>query len=256
VLCAVSVAMGLCLPLATSGAEARELRPRIRRGPAAKVAADFSPDRLGGSSTIKIGMEIKPSPSEPATPVSKIVLRFPQSLGFATSGLGLASCVPSVLLKLGPEACPANSKMGSGKATVVVPFGPALVREKVTLQLYAAPSSDGYVHLVVYAHGKEPVIAAIVLSGVLLPGRIEIRVPAIVSIPGAPNVSLVSLQASIGGALTYFERVHGKTHSYHPRGIGLPDVCPSGGWKLGASFAFTDGRRSSAKTVVPCPGER
>ena len=218
------------------------------------MAAKFSPDRLGAASTIEIGMQITPFSGEAITPISRIDVRFPQGLGFATSGLGLASCAPSKLERTGPEACPPNSKMGAGKAVVEVPFGPVVVREKVTLGLYAAPSSDGYVHLAILAHGKAPIVASIVLTGVLLPGRIQITVPAVVSIPAAPNVSLVSLQASLGGALTYYEHRHGQTVPYHPRGIGLPDVCPRGGWKLGASFAFANGRRSSARTSVPCPG--
>ncbi|HEY2718384.1 MAG TPA: hypothetical protein VGI52_02045, partial [Solirubrobacteraceae bacterium] len=80
--------------------------------------------------------------------------------------------------------------------------------------------------------------------------------PPIVGVRGGPDVSLVSLRASIGGALTYYERVRGKLVAYRPRGIGLPDSCPRGGWRLTASFAFIDGTSSSARTAVPCPAGR
>ena len=95
-----------------------------------------------------------------------------------------------------------------------------------------------------------------VIAGLLLPGRLEIDVPPIPSLPGAPDVSVLSLTATLGGNLTYYERVHGRTLAYRPRGISLPLSCPSGGWALSASIAFTDGSTSAARTVVACPRAR
>jgi hypothetical protein len=186
-------------------------------------------------------------------PLTEVQVSYPANLGLVTSGLGLKTCEPSALEKLGAEACPPNSKMGQGDALVEVPFGPRILRERLTLGIYASPSNDGYLHLAILAYGSEPVIARIVLAAVLLPGRMNITVPAVVTLPGAPYATLVHMQATIGGALTYYERVHGHTVAYRPRGIGLPDACPSGGWRLGASLAFIDGRRSRAGTVIPCP---
>ena len=178
---------------------------------------------------------------------------YPSDLGLATSGLGLEACDPNALEANGPEACPPDSKMGAGSALVEVPFGPEIVQETVTLGLYAAPSSDGYIHLAILAHGAEPVIASVVLGGVLHPGQLQITVPPIASLPGAPDVALVSMHASLGGALTYYERVGRRLVAYHPRGIGLPASCPRGGWRLSAGFSFTDGQVSRASTAVPRP---
>lgn len=186
-------------------------------------------------------------------PVSQIEVGYPESLGLATSGLGLAACEPAAIEALGGEACPSNSKMGQGSALVEVPFGPETVGETVAVAFYAAPSTDGRLHLVIWVHGQHPVLASLVMSGVLLPGHLQITVPPIVGVAGGPDVSLVSMRASIGGALTYYERVHGTQVAYRPRGIGLPDSCPRGGWRLAARFAFIDGTRSGAATVVPCP---
>lgn len=143
--------------------------------------------------------------------------------------------------------------MGQGTAVVEVPFGPEVVPESVALGFFAAPSTDGRLHLAIVVHGKKPVLATLVMRGVLLPGRLQITVPAIVGVAGGPDVSLVRMSASIGGALTYFEQIGGKTIPYRPRGIGLPDRCPRGGWRMAAHFAFIDGAESSATTVVPCP---
>ena len=198
-------------------------------------------------------MNIDPPEASAPIPISAVAVSYPSDLGLATSGLGLAACNPAALELQGAEACPPDSKMGVGSAVVEVPFGPAIVKENVTLGIYAAPSADGYVHLAILAHGSAPVVASIVFAGVLYPGELQMSVPPIASLPGAPYAALVKLHASLGGALTYYERVRGRTVAYRPRGIGLPDSCPRGGWKLAAAFTFTDGQSSRASTVIPCP---
>jgi hypothetical protein len=222
-------------------------------GPPVALTAAFSPKRLGAATAISFAIAIEPSAQAVPAPLAEMQVSYPANLGLVTSGLGLSTCEPLILEKQGVQACPPNSKMGQGNALVEVPFGPRILREHVALSIYASPSNDGYLHLAILADGSEPVIARIVLAAVLLPGRMNISVPAVVTLPGAPYATLVQMQATIGGALTYYERVHGRTVAYRPKGIGLPDACPSGGWKLGASLGFIDGQRSRARTVIPCP---
>jgi hypothetical protein len=66
-------------------------------------------------------------------------------------------------------------------------------------------------------------------------------------------VSLAQLRMTLGGNLTYYETVKGRSVPYHPAGIGLPQTCPRGGFSFAATFAFLDGSNSRAKTAVPCP---
>ena len=192
----------------------------------------------------------------PPPPLTQIDFSYPDNLGFATSGLGLAECDPVQLQNLGSQACPPNSKMGGGSATVEVPFGTDLVKERVSLSLFAGPSPDGFVHLLILASGKEPVEARILITAVLLPGRLQVTVPPIVGLPGAPNVSISQIRASLGGPLTYYEHRHGHTVAYRPKGIGLPGTCPHGGWRVGTRLAFGDGQHSQAQTVISCPRPR
>lgn len=227
-----------------------------RPSPRARLTAAFVPKRLGGPTTVSFAITIDPLPQGVPVPVSRIEVGYPEDLGLTTSGLGLAACEPAALEALGEAACPANSKMGQGSALVEVPFGPEEVSEAVALAFYAAPSTDGRLHLVIWVHGQKPVLASLVIGGVLLAGRLQITVPPIVGIAGGPDVSLISMRASIGGALTYYERVHGKQVAYRPRGIGLPDTCPRGGWRVAARFTFIDGTGSTAKTTVSCPPRR
>lgn len=220
------------------------------------LSAAFEPKRLGAPTTVAFSVHIDPPAQSGPLPVSSIAVSYPASLGLATSGLGLDSCDPAALELQGSETCPANSKLGEGSAVVQVPFGPSIVSETVELGIYAVPSSDGYLHLGILAHGQDPVIANVVLAGVLSAGRLAISVPPIASLPGAPYVALVRMQASLGGNLTYYERRGGRRVAYRPRGIGLPDSCPKGGWLVGASFQFTNGQSSAAKTAISCPARK
>ena len=114
--------------------------------------------------------------------------------------------------------------MGAGSATVELAYGPDLVPEQVTLALFAGPSTDGYLHLLMYARGESPVQAGLVLTAVLARGQIAITVPPIPSLPEAPYVSVSEMHITLGGNLTYYETVRGRRIPYHPAGIGLPDT--------------------------------
>jgi hypothetical protein len=225
-------------------------------GPYASLAASFAPKRLGEPTTVTFALNIDPPPQAVPPPLSQIDFSYPGNLGFATSGLGLAACDPGKLQAQGGQACPANSQMGSGSATVEVTFGAEVVDEHVALELFAAPSPDGYVHLAILARGKEPIEARIVITAVLLAGHLQISVPVVPGLPGAPDVAIKQIRASLGGPLTYYEQAHGHLVAYRPKGIGLPGSCPRGGWRLGAKLAFQNGQHSQAAAVVTCPRPR
>jgi len=222
----------------------------------ALLHATFSPERLGSPTTVGFALSIDPPPAGPLPPVSSVQVRYPANLGLLTSGLGLETCQPTTLETQGPKACPPDALMGAGSAVVEVAFGPEIVTENVALEIYAAPSDDGYIHLAILAHGGEPVLANLVLPGVIEPGQLDITVPAIDSLPGAPSAALVTMHAQLGGQLTYYEQRHGRTIAYHPRGIGLPDSCPRGGFRLAVTVNFTDRQSTRAGARVPCPTSR
>jgi hypothetical protein len=219
------------------------------------MSAALTPERLGAPTTISAGFRI--SWSGPRPPVlTGVALAYPDNLGFATSGLGVAACDPGLLGEDGPAVCPANSRMGSGSALVEIPLGGFLHREAIQLTLVAGPSPSGVLQLLVGAVGSFPVSAVEVLSGELLPGALRITVPPIPTLPEGPYVSLVEMHLVLGGALTYYEREHGRNVPYHPPGIGLPRSCPRGGFGFAATFSFSDGQHARARTAVACPRRR
>src|SRR6202042_387449 len=99
----------------------------ISTGPSTALVASFSPKRLGTATTIGVAIKIDPPRQSAPAPVTQVQVAFPSDLGLATSGLGLAECDPVALEREGESACPANSRLGSGAATVGVAFGPTLV---------------------------------------------------------------------------------------------------------------------------------
>jgi hypothetical protein len=216
------------------------------------MSAAFAPERLGAPTTVSFGFQLQHG-GKTVAPLSGIELAYPRNLGLATSGLGVSACSPAQLETLGPAGCPANSHMGYGTAVVGISFGSAVVKEPIQLALLAGPSPDGYLHLLVYATGKFPVEAYVILTAELLPGHLRVTVPPIPSLPAAPYVSLTEMHLTLGGHLTYYETVKGRTVAYHPAGVGLPRTCPRGGFRFAATFILLDGDRANSHAAVACP---
>jgi len=243
------------IALVAAPAKGRTAR-RAENTPRLLLGATFTPKRLGAPTAIGFWMRVDPPSGDDPPPVTAVNVSYPPNLGIAVSGLGLETCQPATLEQQGARSCPPDALMGHGSAVVQVNFGPEIVTETVSLTIYAAPSNNGYIHLAILADGKEPVLASLVLPGVLYPGRLQITVPPIESVPGAPNAALVSMHATLGGQLTYYENSHGRTLAYHPRGIELPDSCPRDGFRFSVRVSFADAPSGTARARIPCPGAR
>jgi hypothetical protein len=220
-----------------------------------RMSARFAPERLGAPTSMSIGFQIA-TPNGLPSPLTGVRLSYPADLGLATSGLGVATCAPERLESTGPTGCPANSVMGSGVAQARFRVGPEVFAEDASLGVVAGPSSDGSLRMLVSATGISPVGARIVMSSVLDPGVIALSVPLVPSLPEGEDVSVVAVNATLGGNLTYLERRGGRTVRYRPRGISLPPRCPRGGFAFAGIFTFLDGTQTTAHTRVPCPPRR
>ncbi len=190
-------------------------------------------------------------------------MRYPQNLGFALSGLGLAVCSASKLEAAGTSGCPANSIMGRGRAVAELRLGPQLVTESASISIARAPDREGHISLLLYAVGPTPVNTQVLSPAQLLPstppfgGRLNMQLPVIPSVPGAPPIAIASMHVTLGPqGLTYYEQVAGGTLAYTPRGILMPTSCPRGGFHFAATFSFLDGSSTQTGDVVPCPKAR
>jgi hypothetical protein len=218
-----------------------------------RITAGFTPERLGRPTAVSLGFQITATGEEVPSPLTGLDFHFPTNLGLATSELGLATCPIAPLQEHGPATCPPDSVMGKGTAKVEVPVGGTIRTELATIALVAGPSQHGYINVLVTATGLYPVIARIIMPSLLQPGDLNFTVPLVESLPGSPYVSVVAVDITLGGHLTYYERIHGKTTPFHPTGVVLPRRCPRGGFPFSADFSFLDGSHPQARTTVPCP---
>jgi hypothetical protein len=245
-LLALTIAV-VCLP---AGARAAET---------ASMKAAFSPYRLGRSTTLKLDMQLGVAGASDAlpAPVTRFDMRLPANLELIGSSLGLSICRPATLLAEGADGCPADARLGFGSAQIQVPLGPETVSESATIEAEMGPPVGEEIGVLLYAEAGAPVEAQLLFPGVLLGGAsqsLSAAVPLIPSLPGAADISMVSMNLSLGPeGLTYFKTVHGRTVGYRPEGIALPAKCPRGGFRFSADIAFADGTTASASSTVPCP---
>jgi hypothetical protein len=226
----------------------------------ASLQASFSPDRLGAPTTIAFGFHLTTVEGLAPPPLIGMDLRMPAGMNYTTTTLGLAICQPAALLAGGLAGCPPNSRLGFGSAVVEVPFGAGAGHEIPEIQALSGPSPNGNLLVLFYANGQEPVYAQLEFSGEVLPdvgaygSQLATTVPLVTSVAGGPDVSVVSVQTTIGPShLTYYKHVHGRLVPFRPRGVSVPERCPRGGFPFAAEFSFQDGSRTSAHTTVPCP---
>jgi hypothetical protein len=243
-----------------SSSEAVAAQAQTREAHTVRLTAAFSPERLGAGTTIRFGLQVATPAGRAPSAVTDIELLLPPGLGIVTSDLGLETCVPSKLEHEGLAGCPPDSLMGRGSAAAEVPFGSAFVTERAPITLFSGPLQDGHPQLLFFADGEYPVLANIIFGALVLPaqapfgGLLNATLPLLPSVPEGPDVALVRLQTTIGAkGITYYERVNGKTISFHPRGILLPRSCPRGGFPFAAHLTFQDATHASAGAVVPCP---
>jgi hypothetical protein len=227
------------------------------------LGASFIPYRLGAPTTIDINLQVQAPAGQIPSALTEVEVRYPENLGFALSGLGLAVCSPAAVETAGTSGCPADSIMGRGSASAELRFGPQFVAENASISIARAPDQEGHIALLLYASGPSPVNTQILSPAQLLPagppfgGRLNMQLPIIPSVPGAADVAIVALRVTLGPlGLTYYEQTEGSTLAYTPKGILLPTSCPRGGFPFAASFSFLDGSHPSARATVPCPDPR
>jgi hypothetical protein len=248
-----------CLVAAADAAPSQ--RPRMAAStPTASLNASFEPERLGGRTTLRFGFQIAGPGGAVPPALTAVSLSYPESLGIAFSRLGLVTCTTAQLEASGVSGCPEDSIMGFGSATAEISLGADLVGEPVPLTILRAPDEEGHLSLLFDAVGTTPLNTSAIFPGALLPapapfgGQVSIDVPLIPSLPGAPDVAIVRLRATLGpSGVIYFKPLEGRTIVYQPPGILLPDSCPKGGFPFAAEFSFVDGSHASARTVEACP---
>jgi hypothetical protein len=221
----------------------------------------FSPVALGAPTAVTFGFRVEgPAAAATAPPLGSFSVSLPAGMGFAASGLGLATCSPRRLLSAGAAACPHESLIGEGRARVVAPFGARGVTERAHVLIFIGQPVEEQTTVLVYFDGRQPVLAPLVLLSQVTSSAsgsrsvLRTTVPAIATVPEGADVALTELQATLGPpGLRYVKREGGRRVRYRPAGLSVPGHCPVGGFRFDAAFQFTDGSSATSSSTVPCP---
>ena len=243
----------LCCALALLTAAAAEAGETVRIS-----AAGFSPDRLGVPTNVfgsaAIGSTNLPVPS----PITHVNVYGPA--GVTLNLLGTGTCTVTALENVGPSACPADSKAGSGGGEGVYEIAKEVIHERYTLEFFLANNRPGHVVMLIYLDGATPVSIQLVFTATVIQEPkpyglgFSLNVPLIKVLPEASDASAISSFLTLGAHnVAYYKRIHGKRKLFHVRGIITPRSCPRGGWPVASQFSFEDGSTVTAKRKIPCP---
>lgn len=223
-----------------------------------KIKVGFSPNVLGGSSSILFGFRVSTPNGEVPSPTTSINLRLPKGAGMGN--LGLATCTSRALELWGHIGCPSNALMGLGTAWAEAQFGQDRLVEEVHIWTFMGPPINNHTGLVFDVEGYTPVFDTAIFSGQLLSSNgafganLDTVIPLQTTVPGGPYASVFRMESSFGPKnVTYYKYEHGKRIGYEPEGMTIPNVCPRGGFPFVAVFAFQDGTTATAKSAAPCP---
>jgi hypothetical protein len=175
--------------------------------------------------------------------LTNMSFKFPHA---KVNGSQFPTCTLDKLKAKGPSGCPAGSMIGSGRA-VVDAIG---LKIGATIKAFNGPGTDSKRQELVYAKADPGIDVTLYFAGTLkkISGQygyqLDIPVPAINTIPGAPDASIDSFNVAVGGRT----KKHGRKISY----IDAPTVCPSAGLPFFGSFQFRDGTTSSASATISC----
>ncbi len=172
---------------------------------------------------------------------------------------GFPTCSESIVQQFGPVKCPKGSQAGPvGTALGFVTFGGERVEESTEIYSFYKPGGG----FVFFTDGHSPVSLEILSQGRyknLVGGggygpELEIKIPEVASVPGAPYASVSRVKVKAGSAY----KSHGKP-VYYGR---VPKTCPKGGFPIKTEVIFAEnGEESKPVTVTatynaPCPPKK
>jgi hypothetical protein len=183
-----------------------------------------------------------PDGSQPS-PVRSMHFKFPPGKANWTK---FPACDPQKLeTAKAPDGCPAGSRIGKGTSVV---WARPIVADPipVTIDVFNGPAAGSGRTLLFLARSTGAISTQMVLRGVLrrTTGRfgfdLDVTVPQIPTIPGAPDASVVSLNTLVQA------RRHGVSYLEAPR------TCPTAGFPVAGTFDFADGSSTSTSARIPC----
>lgn len=229
--------------------------------PQVNMHVAFRPDKPGIPTTVAVGFQIRTLQGTLPPPITKLDISLPAGMGLGTTNLGEATCSIAILENQGPEGCPPNSFMGTGRGLVEAQIGREILKEPVALTILMTEAQEEHTTLLLQGVGWSPVAAEAIFTSKLTESAygygasLVTEIPLVRALPGGPYMALASMLTTLGPQhLTYYRRKGGILVPYKPRGIVIPSVCPRGGYRFEATFTFLGLPPQTATSAVPCGG--
>jgi hypothetical protein len=214
----------------------------------ATIAASFHPDRLGAMGALTVRIDVAGGALGGSVPLRRLVLRLPAGLGIEIPHL--RSCESYRLQLLGARGCPAQSRLGVGRALVQALLGSQLLGESLSLWVFLGPLRNLQPTFEMLAQGYTPFDERMVLSGTVLPDDppygedLVLSVPAIGTLPLEPDAQVASMSLTIGSP---------RRSARESNATIEPTRCPPGGFPFAAELSYADGQAQDVSTATPCP---
>ncbi len=231
-----------------------------RAAETAKLGIGFSPYRLGVNSAFTFSIQVGSTTGAAPAAATSFALRLPAGMGLSSDQLGLSVCRRELLQTGGTGGCPHEAVMGSGSAVLVNVAGSEQLEIPAAVTVFMAPAQHEQTQLFFYAEGQSDVIAELIFQGYStglanpFGTLIAATIPPTVGVPDTPPAALTNMTVTLAPrGLMYVKRVHGRTVSYHPKGLAVPTVCPAGGFPFAVKLGFVDGTSTEANTKLACP---
>jgi hypothetical protein len=222
--------------------------PGALAGPVAGLHVSLSPERLGASAAVTVAVSIADAEAKGgvAPPLRTLAVRLPPGLSVHLPASGPV-CKPAALARHGADGCPVSTRVGAGRATLVVHAGSQTIHEAATLTAFRGPSADGRLTLTILGEGRTPLAQRSISRGVLgadsppYGSRLTITVPPIPTLALEPDASFASMTLTVG------------SHDGLDGSVLVPSHCAAGGFRFAANLAFVGGGAAGAETSLPCP---
>jgi hypothetical protein len=190
------------------------------------------------------------------SPPPIIGINFYTPKGTVLHPTGFPTCTEETVRQFGPVKCPKSSQAGPiGEALGYVTLGGERVEETTEIFSFYKPGGG----FIFFTDGHTPVSLEILspghyknfVGGGGFGPELEVKVPEVASVPGAPFASVKLIKGKAGSAY----KKHGKT-TYYGR---VPKKCPKGGFPIKTEVIFAEnGEESKPESVTaeykaPCP---
>lgn len=206
------------------------------------VGAELVRQQPGGKPWIVnlvLGAQLGMSDGSVPSPVKRMVFSFTR--GAQVHPEAFASCSMDVIEKQGPAACPASSRLGSGKAVAAA----LMTTFDATVTVFNGPKVAGGRQLIIYARALGTVVIPLVGTLKKASGKygwvLDVPVQRIMTVGEDNDAAITSFEVKVGG-------IGRKKVPF----IEAPTSCAKPGWPFLGSFTYGDGASGSSAATIPC----